>query len=88
MTGFTVDPGELATAATVLRDATTSVAEVRFDQVDAGPGRLNAVVAVLSADTQEALTSVAGSLAHAAETVADAGNAYLRADSDATGRLR
>ncbi|SES25481.1 hypothetical protein [Actinokineospora terrae] len=88
MTGYTVDPGELTTATTILRDATTSLADVHLDHINAGPGRLNGVVAAFTTDTQDALTSLASTLGATADTITTARDAYLQDDTTTTNRLR
>ncbi|RLK60541.1 hypothetical protein [Actinokineospora cianjurensis] len=88
MTGYTVDPGELTTATTILRDATTSLTDIRLDHVHAGPGRLNTVVAALTADTQDALTALASTLGDTADAVTATRDGYLRDDTNTTNRLR
>ncbi|MBM7770593.1 hypothetical protein JOD54_000797 [Actinokineospora baliensis] len=84
MTGYTVDPADLAAAATVLRSA---VAEFGLAEVDAGPGRVNSAVAAFTADTRAVLTSLNAGLEGAAAAVTAARDGYLDADSDAARRL-
>ncbi|MGQ0839409.1 hypothetical protein [Actinokineospora sp.] len=90
MTGYTTDPGELRAAAALLTTVSDGVAAARLDPALSsrlGPGRLGAVAAAFTADSQDDLAATADTLAGGAELLTAAHRAYTDTDDEAAAAI-